>query len=301
MANVTSINLNHLVLLDALLETGSVTRAAARVGLTQSGASNGLAVLRLVFDDPLFERAGRGVRPTPRALEVAADLRRGLDALDRVLRPRSFDPSELQRTFVLALPDLVQPVILPSLLSEVGLQAPGVGLQVVGWPTQAAPEGLASGEVDVFVGYLPRVDPPLTSLQLYDDAYVLMLRTGHPDLGESGELPFERWLACGHVVVTDEQHGGTAVDRALADEGHRRRIALRVTNALMLPHVLASTDLVALVDGRLASRLARTGLERLAPPLDLPRSRVRMVWHDRWSEDPGHAWLRSILSSSAQR
>lgn len=298
MTDIRSINLNHLLLLDALLTTHSVTEAARRVGLTQSGASNALAQLRLVFDDPLFQRSGRGVRPTPRALDVAPDIHAGIAALSRAVADRVFDPAGLARVFTLAMPDIVQAVVLPVLMQQLRAEAPGVRLQVKTWPQQVVPEGLARGELDLFAGYVQRVGRGLASSPLYDDTYVVLCRREHPALCD-GAIELEPWLAAGHVVVSSEVDGPTGVDRALADRGLRRTIAARVENALLLPHLLVDADLVALVDRRLGARLLHPGLIQVAPPLALPRGRVRLVWADTGAPDGGLDWLRQRIHAAA--
>lgn len=289
-------NLNLLLVFDALIATGSVTRAAERLGLTQSGASNALAQLRGVFGDELFERSGRGIRPTPRALELAPDVRRGIEAFERALAPRTFDRAQLRRTFHLAMPDAVQRVLLPGLLADVAREAPGVDVRVWTWPEQRVPDELASGALDVFAGFVGAVPAEHGSRVLWDDTYVCMLRRGHPAL-RGGALDVDGWLAHGHVVVSREAAGPTAVDRALADRGLRRRVALRVDNVLVLPAVIRATDLVAAVDRRWATALQDDALVLAEPPVPLPAGRVRLVWHRRADGDAAAAWLRDEIAA----
>lgn len=289
MADIRGVNLNHLLLLDALLATSSVTEAARRVGLTQSGASNALAQLRLVFDDPLFERSGRGVRPTARALEIAPDVHAGIDALTRALADRHFEPGALDRTFSLAMPDLVQAVVLPGLLAILAEEAPGVRLRVLAWTEQTVPEGLVRGELDAFAGYVDRVGNGLDAVPLYDDTYAVLCRSEHPALTAKG-ISIEGWLAHGHVIVSSEASGPTGVDRVLADRGLRRRVVARVENALLIPHLVRNTDAIALVDRRLGERMRDPGLTIIDPPLGLPRGRVRLVWAAH-APDPARDWL----------
>jgi DNA-binding transcriptional LysR family regulator len=151
--NLSSVNLNLLAALDALLSEGSVTRAARRLGVTQSAMSNSLHRLRDLFGDPLFQRAGRGVVPTARALAIKQRLHDGLALLGSTLATEGFDPSRSERTFVLAMSDYVEFVLVPPLLRRLAAEAPGVRVAVVPWGLHEVPAALAAGEVDLVLGY----------------------------------------------------------------------------------------------------------------------------------------------------
>jgi DNA-binding transcriptional LysR family regulator len=167
----------------------------------------------------------------------------------------------------------------------------------VTWAAQAAPPGLLTGEVDLFAGYVDRIGAGFNAAPLYDEGYRVLIRAGHPAL-RGGALDLDGWLSADHVVVSAEADGPTRVDRALADLGRQRRVALRVSSALQVPAVVAASDLVALLDARLAARLARAELLDLPPPLALPRSRVRVVWSED-ALDPGRDWLATALRAAA--
>lgn len=290
--DIRATNLNLLIVFDAVMATGSVTKAAERVGLTQSGASNALASLRTMFDDPLFERVGHEMRPTPLAQSISEDVRRGLESLQRALEPPGFEPSRIDRQFVLGLPDFLQLVLLPELTSTVRRCAPEARVRAVTWPHQRVPDELATGEVDLVAGFFDRIPDEHASSVLYDDQYVCLIRPEHPGLVD-GQLTLESWLSYGHVVVTTEESGPTGVDRALGDVGLERRIAVRVDNSLAVPDLVAETDLVAAVDRRWAAKHAMTDrLQTVPTPLDLPAGRVRLVWHRRLESDPAGDWLR---------
>lgn len=294
MTDIRATNLNHLLLMEALLETGSVTRAARQLGLTQSGASNALAQLRLIFDDPLFVRSGRGIRPTPRALEVGPDVRTAMASVRRALGRADFAPHAMERTFAVAMPDLVQAVVLPAALARIARDAPQVRLRVVSWAPHRVPDAVSTGEIDLFAGFCGAIGPECRSARLYDDVYVALLRSRHPAL-RRGSLTLDRWLAADHVVVSSEPFGPTDVDLALSDRGLARRVTLRVENALLLPFVVRSTDLIALVDRRLGERIVGEGTVLAIPPLRLRRGRVRLVWRATEVEDRALSWLRAVV------
>src|SRR6187399_2858885 len=155
--DIRAVNLNLLAAFDALLVERSVTRAATRMGVTQSAMSSSLAQLRLLFEDPLFRRTPRGIEPTARALELGEPIRRGLGLFERALTPRSFEPHSESRVFVLATSDYVEFVLLPPLLKRLAREAPGVRLEVRPWGLQQVPRTLQSGEVDLMIGFYDEV------------------------------------------------------------------------------------------------------------------------------------------------
>ncbi|WP_437513670.1 LysR family transcriptional regulator [Sorangium sp. So ce1099] len=296
--NLATVNLNLLVALDALLAERHVTRAAARVGVTQSAMSNALRQLRALFDDPLFVRGPRGVTPTPRALALAEPVRRGLATLSEAFAEPRFDPASAERTVVLAASDYVELVLLPPLLARIAREAPGVRLEVRPWGLHEVPDALARGELDLVLGYFDRLPPRHRRERLFEERFVCLARRGHPRI--RARLTLKAWAETPHVVVSERDDGPTSVDRALAARGLRRTIGVRVSHFLLVPSLVAKTDLVAALSRRVAEPFAAPfGLRIFPPPIELPAGRVGMVWHERLDADPGHAWLRGVISDVA--
>ena len=313
--SVANTNVNQLVALDALLRTGSVTEAAAAMGITQSSMSSTLAQLRRIFGDPLLVRAGRSMQPTPRALALAADLRAGVAALERVLAggPR-FDPATSRDTFTLALPDRVEAALLADLLDHVRAIAPGIGLQVLPWGRLDPPEGLATGDIDLSVGILlperPRTGDPWPAFpnpirtghhtqQLFDSGLIAMVRADHPRVGR--RLTLATFCELDHVLVTEQAGGRGIVDDALAAIGRSRRVAVRVPRHVLVGELIARSDLVATIDRRVAKAHAkRYGLRLYRPPVALPRGEFGMIWHARTHADPARSWLRAQVAEVAR-
>jgi len=297
--NVSSVNLNLLVALHALLSERSVTRAAARVGITQSAMSNALQRLRVLYGDPLFQRAGRGIVPTARALLVAPRLRDGLALLGETLAPTAFDPATARRRFVLAASDYVEFVLLPPLLRELQEKAPGIRLEVKPWGLHEVPPDLATGDVDVMLGYYGRLPPRHHEQILFEDRYVCIVRKGHPVVGS--KLTLARYVALEHVVVSQAKGGVASVDVALAARGLERNVAVRVSHFLMVPRLVARTDLVAAIGWRAVEPFVKTfGLQVHTPPLSLTAGRIGQVWHTRQLADPAAAWLRATIAAVAR-
>jgi DNA-binding transcriptional LysR family regulator len=295
-----SINLNLLASFDALREERNVTRAAKRMGVTQSAMSSSLAQLREIFDDPLFRRTAHGVEPTARALELAIPIRDGLRKLQEALSPRRFDPRTAQRTFVIAASDYVEFVVIPPLLRRLSTEAPGTRVEVRPWGRHEVPAMLARGEAELSIGFYESVPPRHHEEILFEDRYVCIVRAKHPQVGT--KLTLARWLSLGHVLVSQSGEAVGSVDRALAKMGKTRTVAARVSHFLMVPTLVAGTDLVAALDERVARAFARPlALRVLRPPIPLPVGRIGQVWHEHADGDPAHRWLRDVLREECGR
>lgn len=297
MANILDTNANLLVAFDLLASERSVTRAAQRFGITQSAMSSALAQLRELFHDPLLVRVGNRMELTPRGVELAARIRPGIEALASALKqPPAFDPATSRARFVVAMSDFVELVVLPSLLERLSKRAPHVTLQVVGWGRLRPPEALARSEVDLSIGVYEdsRPTPQHHQAALFATRFKCIARDPHPRIGK--RLRLSTYVQLGHVLLTEQLGDEGVVDVALRDIGESRRIALRVPHYLMVPHVVARSDLVAAIDERVANHFAHLLPIRLfEPPLDLPEAWVRMIWHERAAHDPALTWLRAQI------
>lgn len=293
--NISSVNLNLFVTFEALLAERNVTRAAKRLGLTQSAVSNALRQLRLVLDDPLFVRGARGITPTPRALELATPVRRGLAAFGAALAPPTFDAETAERSFTVATSDHVALVLLPALLDAVLREAPHVRIDVLPWGLHQVTPLLETGGADLMIGFYGRLPPQHEERELFREPFACIVRRGHPRI--RGKLTLKAWLETPHVVVSERPGSTAAVDRALAAKGMRRRVGVTVPHFSIVPRIVARTDFVAALSRRIVDAYAAPlGLRTFPPPIPLAPGRVGMVWHERWSSDPGHAWLRGVVA-----
>ncbi|HVZ31217.1 MAG TPA: LysR family transcriptional regulator [Polyangiaceae bacterium] len=291
---LAAIDLNLLVVLRALLSERQVTRAALRVGLSQSATSHALQRLRDSFQDPLLVRSGRALALTPRAASLLPVLERGLRELETALAGEpAFEPRTARRTFSIGTSDYLQALVMGPLLRELATRAPGVDLSVVVFPNLR--ELLESGAIDLALSVpLPELSP-LRQEALFEDEFVCMVRRDHPRLKRA--LSLEKYVAQRHVVIAPSGTPGSLVDTALAERGLERRVALRVTNFLIAPVIVCETDFLNTMPARLARQLAKTyPLRLLAPPLELPRFEYRMFWHSRLDQDPAQRWLREFVA-----
>lgn len=295
--DLSAIDLNALVVLDALLAERHVTRAAERIGRTQSAVSHALARLRELLGDPLLVRGPRGALvATARAEAIAPALRRALDGVRQAIRgePR-FDPATARRSFRIATGDYAELILLPRLVARLAHEAPGVDLWVVPLPDDTA-GALAAGAIDLGLGVwrAPAWPAGLYQRRLFDEDFRCVVRAGHPAAAQ--RLTLARFCELQHLLVAPRGTPGSFVDDQLAELGRTRRVAVRVPHFLIAPHVIAASDLVVTIATRLARLYAEPlGLELLAPPFEVAPFTVSMAWHERAHHDPGHRWLRERL------
>lgn len=297
--HLAGVDLNLLVALDALLEEQNVTRAARRLGLSQSAASHALARLRALVGDPLLVRSGATLVPTPRAVALAPSIRAILGSIRTTLAGDAFDPMTSARAFAVATSDYFELVLVPGLVRDLARAAPGIDLLV-----RPVPEDvlglLGAGRLDLVLGV--SLAPGVQSIRrrrLFDDTFSCVVRSGHPVLRRG--LDLERFAAMGHVLIAPRGSRGGVVDDALARRKKVRRVAAMVPSFLAAPAIIAESDLVLTMPARLAARLAPAfDLKILEPPLVLPRFTVSAYWHERVQHDPAHAWLRARVVEIAR-
>ncbi|CAL9651963.1 HTH-type transcriptional regulator LeuO (plasmid) [Streptomyces sp. enrichment culture] len=290
-------DLNLLRVLDALLQEHSVTRAAERLGSSPAAVSRALARLRRTVGDPLLVRAGQGLVPTPRAVELREEVGALLRSCDRVLRPGAgFDSAHLRRTFTVQAADLMLVGVAGSLTERIHAEAPQVDVVFLPEAVEGGP-GLRQGWVDVELGVLGHLDPEIQTRPLTRMPLVGIARSGHPLF--DGPIDARRFAAADHIGISRLGKRLGPIDSALAALGLRRRTAVVVpshTSAMMLAR---DTDLVALSPaGWLPDTVAALGLRTFPVPLDLEPLHLGMAWHPRNATDPGHRWFREHVASA---
>jgi len=287
LVNIQDVDLNLLHVFAAVHQAGGVSRAADALGLSQPAVSHALTRLRLLLGDPLFVRAPGGVRPTPRAERLAPQVQAALSLLDVALHEgERFDPTTSRRRFTLHMSDIGADEFLPQLVADVGRRAPGVRLAVQQLAPEAIGPALEDGRLDLAFGYLPAMTGT-EQATLLEERYVVLLRRGHPqaaDLRDRGAL-----ASLSFVLVASH----TEPARALHRLGLDGRIRLTLPHFLVVPPILAATDLALVLPRRPALRFAvQHGLQVVEPDLGLPPFPVAMHWSWRQAHDPAHRWLR---------
>jgi len=284
MNDLRSVDLNLLVVLDALLDEAHVTRAAARLGLSQPAASSALDRLRHLFNDPLLERGGRGgMRPTPAAEALRPSLKAALASVKAVLRAPAPDLGSVRRTVRLLMADALAVEAVAGLRRRLSETAPGVDLAVLPWRgAEEAVAQLARGEVELVASVLPPLEPAFRRTALAQESYRVVMRRGHP---AAARFDLDAWLAHPHVVVSGRGGGATPLDAELAARGLSRRVAVTVPSFLMVPPLLLGSDLVATLPSRCVPRDAAAPFVALPPPIPVEGFRLDLAWHGRRDED----------------
>lgn len=292
--NVQDLDLNLLRVFDAVLRGRSVTTAARNLGLTQPAVSNALARLRALFDDALLVRTPTGMDATPFARELAQPVRQALALLESALaHGPGFDPATSTRAFRFYMSDLGQTEFLPPLVERVQRVARGVRLEAVAMEVDDIDDALAAGSLDLAVGFLPGLGPPVQRRALFRDPYVCLMRADHPAIRD--RLTRKSFLAVSHALVS-YRGGHRVIEEALERAGLARRIALRVPHFTVVPMVLERTDLILTLPSRVARVLERRGkFKALPPPVPIPPAEVAAHWHERFERDPGGRWLREMV------
>jgi DNA-binding transcriptional LysR family regulator len=291
--NVQDLDLNLLRVFDAVLHDRTVTAAAARLRLTQPAVSNALGRLRQLLGDPLFVRTASGMEATPFARGVADPVRQALALIETALaQGPGFEPATATRAFRFYMSDLGQVEFLPPLVERVQRLAPGVHLEAVAVDIEDIADALASGALDIVVGFLPGLGPPIARRALFRDPYVCLMRADHP----IERLTRKKFLEASHALVTYRAGGHRVIEEALERAGVARRIALRVPHFTVMPMVLERTDLILTLPARVARVYeSRGSFKSLPPPVPIPAAEVAVHWHERFDGDPGNRWLRQQI------
>ena len=286
-------DLNLLVALDVLLAEGSVARASRRLGLSPSAMSRTLSRLRAATGDPLLVRAGRGLVPTPRALELRTRVGTIVDDAKAALRPAAaFDVRGLKQSFTIRASDGFVENFGPALLARVLAEAPGVQLNFIAKLSKDS-DFLRDGRVDLETGVIgPAVGPEIRAQALFRDRFVGVVRKGHPLA--RGRITAQRYASGRHVLVSRRVQDQGPVDEALAAAGLERHIATRVGGFSAALFLARATDLIATVPERHTGRL-RAGMHSFALPVAVAEITVSLFWHPRLDADPAHRWLRECV------
>ena len=304
--NLQSIDLNLLVVLEALVEECNVTRAAKRIGLSQPAMSNALARLRRTFDDPLLVRTAEGMIPTPAAQALVIPVRQALTQLREALEEKSFfDPTGTERTFHLLTNDYAEIALVAPLLQRLRADRASIKLRIQRPRSVFEPPSTSSlaDSYDLAIGFYPdalALDARLHSALLWEECNVCLVSAKHPTI--KGKISLKQFAEADHVALFYKPSGPGVVDTLLAQKGYTRKIAAQSPHFTSLPFIVTNTDLIATVPERMAQQFARQlKLQVLPVPLDLPAFRLTLLWHQRHHSDPAHRWLRQTFIETAMR
>jgi DNA-binding transcriptional LysR family regulator len=299
LVDIRAVDLNLLKALDALMTERAVTRAAARIGLSQPAMSHALSRLRGVFADELFVRAATGMEPTARAREIAPLVTAAIEHIEAALRlGAGFDPATSAAIFTAGMAEYAEIALVGPLALAFARDAPGATLRLLPATGRETVEQLERGAIDVAVAYVGnRLPAHIDATVLLRDPFVVVARQDHPVAAQPMSL--EAYAAQNHVLVSPRGDTTGALDRILVDFGLRRRIALLVATYLAVPAALAGSDLIATVPRRVAEQIAANAAITITPlPIDFATT-VSMAWHRRAAGDPAQSWFRALLIDAA--
>ncbi|CAB1370683.1 LysR family transcriptional regulator [Denitratisoma oestradiolicum] len=293
------VDLNLLVALDALLSVEEVGLAAAKMGITQSAMSHTLRRLRELFGDPLLIKGKGHMIKTPRAEALAAPLRKALLELQQAVRIQSeFIPETSRLRFSIATNDYGDLIMLPPLLSLLSTQAPSIDIRVGHFDPEQSIAPLEAGSIELALCHPLKSATGIHQQTLFEDDFCCVTRQALP--GIRSHLDLDTYLTLPHLRIAPRGDQRDPIDRALAQRGRQRRIALSIPNFSSAPMVVARSDLILTAPRRCI--LAWKNLMPISiyePPLDLPCFSIAMVWHERFQQNPAHQWLRERLRQIA--
>ena len=288
--HIRDLDLNLLRVFDAVYRHRHVSRAAVQLGLSQPAASHALSRLRLLMKDALFVRSGAGMRPTPRAEQLAQAVSAALQTLEHALfEAEAFDPGRSQRTFRLHMSDMGEGVFLPGLMHAVRRVAPGVRVASFQFEIGQVEDALETGRIDFALGFLPGVEGT-GSDALFDDRYVVLLREGHPQGDAAASVDGLRSLD----FILVRQHTQTA--DLLRRFGLQERVRLSIPHFMVLPGLVADTDLAVILPRQTALEFTSRGAFRIVEPgFGDAGFTVALHWSRRHAGDPALHWMRTLI------
>lgn len=295
--DIRALDLNLLKALDALLDEGSVTRAAQRLSLTQPAVSGMLTRLRDYFGDPLFVRTSHGMVPTLRASELSVPVKQILTDIAILLKPMQFDPMTAELTYTLVATDYALKAVVVPLIAALKQHAPRIRIAVRSVDSERMYQQLSRGEVDLAL-VTPQTTPDdLHGRALYQEEYVCVARSHHP-LAAASEMTLEQFCEQEHILVSTEGRFMGVTDEALAELSLTRRVGVSVNSFLVIPDILRSTDMIAVVPSRMVP--VDSDLAIIPLPLNVPGFTKSMAWHERTHRDPAHQWIRALCIEISQ-
>lgn len=293
------LDLNLLIALDALLGDRSVTKAAAKLNITQPAMSGALARLREYFEDPLVIQIGRQMELTPLAQSLVGPIHDVIMRIDSVISTEpDFEPRTSKRHFSLTASDYVVCIFLQDVLARLHREAPGISFEFR-QSTGRVQEELESGEVDFVIG--PEIDVLAEHPQeiLFDETYTLIAWANSTAIGDS--ISFDEYMGLKHVIFRSEHRGIPWLERWLASRyGEVRQIDVAAPSFLLLPHLVIGTDRIATMQTRLAKKFQQSlPIKLIAAPLELPKLTLVLQWNIHRDPDPASRWLRTVLKKYA--
>lgn len=297
--NYEQVDLNLLVIFDAVMTELNVTRAAEQLCMTQPAVSNALKRLRRVVNDDLFIKVPNGVRPTAKATEMWLPIREALTQIRQTLQPPPFEPASSAASFTLAVTDYIATstlsLLLLPMMRRLEQSAPNINLRFMPQKNIDAPALLDQGDIDIALGMFPNPGVRFRTYTLLTDQYECFMRCDHPLA--KGKLTLKKFAQAKHLLVSLTGEPTDFVDRLLEEKGLKRRIALTVGQFGLAPVVIANSDLIGTLAARRVKNSEQKDKLHVAPlPIDVEPKTIKIMWHERNQHNPVHGWLRSLIT-----
>lgn len=297
------VDLHHLRCLVEMVDLGSATKAAVRLGLSQPALSHVLQRLRKVLEDPLLVRVGMKMTPTPRAQELVDQVRPLIRQVDEMLWPKApFEAQNYDGRWVVSAPEYVDYRLTPALTHHLQAQSPNASFQIVPPNPAHAERMLESGEIDLRLGWVDKSSPFTRSRLLYTETFSCLYRKQHRTI--RGAITVQQYLKAEHIRVQASQPSTATrtIAAAALRLGQDLRVAIVVPSLMTVGRVVAESEIVATVPSGIAEVLAKLHDLRIAPlPIKVATLNVAMYWHERMQTDKRHRWLRAAVADAAAR
>ena len=294
--NLANFDLNLLLVFHAIYSEKSLTRAGQRLGLSQPAISHSLNRLRQAFDNPLFVRKGRTMEPTAFARQISSSVSRIIELAQQTVEGQDrFDPQTSDRTFHIGMQDYPMVVVLPKLLDRLAKENSRIGIRMYDLNMEERRIALEEGRLELVVGCKQEYDSHIYQQQLFNDRVVCIVRKDHPDIGS--ELDLETFLNAEFIRLTVSTQAAEMVDTLLEDIGVQRNVRVTVEQEVAIFQLVCNSDLLANVAELAAREYAAFLPIRILPiPLEAIELQHFQYWHDRHHRDPGHRWLRKVMT-----
>ncbi|NVD70056.1 LysR family transcriptional regulator [Duganella sp. BJB488] len=296
--HISKVDLNLFIVFEAIYAEGSITRASLKMNLTQPAISHALNRLRVLFEDPLFERQGHVMVPTPLSRSIIDSVRQSLRGFEVTLNGAGhFDAATSERTFSLALRDVLEASVLPPLMARVAQDAPTVGLNTLQVGRRELESELAAGSLDAAIDILLPLSNDIRRTLLATDSTVVLVRRDHPLV--SGALDLDGYLKLEHIQTSSRRRGPGLEDFELSRMGLQRRVRLRCQHYFAACRAVSQTDLALTMPERLARVVNQQFGNQILPfPLQMPSLDIYLYWHANIDHDPAGVWLREQIKQA---
>ncbi len=293
--NIALVDLNLLVVFDAVMREKNVTRASKRIGMTQPAVSNALKRLRHLAKDDLFVRTSEGVVPTARAISLGPPIRQAISLVENAFDPTSFEPKESSDTFNIAISNYTASIIFPKLAEILEQKAPNINIRSKQLGDVDLLKELEAANIDFIIAGQQLIEgKKFMSASLYEEDFVCVVGKNHP-LGNKNKLTIKEFAGAKHLMVTTTGKALGFIDYLLDLKGLKRRVAMTVNQFLVAPSIIRKSNMILTCSKRVAERFKLEKVKVLPIPLITETLKLKIIWHKRADSNPGNKWIREQI------